>query len=395
MGVKAGLNQLVKEHAPGAFKEFTMKTLFGRKVAIDASMCLYQYLIAVRQQDGQQLTSEDGETTSHLSGMFYRTVRMVENGMKPMYVFDGKPPVLKGGELEKRMLKKQEALSKLEEIKETGTVEELLKHEKRTVRASRQQNEEAQKLLELMGIPYMIAPSEAEAQCAALAKGGKVFAAASEDMDTLCYEPPFLLRHLTVAEARKMPVDQIEYSEVLKGLDMDRSTFVDLCILLGCDYCETIKGVGPVTAFKLIKEHGSLENIVKKSALAEAKELFMNPEITKTASADEVDVKWEEPNVDGLVEFMVQQKGFNEDRIRSGAEKLKKALKGGTQGRLDGFFTVVKSAPAKKEPPIPRTRVRARRRLDVRIGVPNEGCQSYKLNSMKQADIIPSDEKSM
>ncbi|KAF3992127.1 hypothetical protein FT663_01262 [Candidozyma haemuli var. vulneris] len=340
-----------------------MKTLFGRKVAIDASMCLYQYLIAVRQQDGQQLTSEDGETTSHLSGMFYRTVRMVENGMKPMYVFDGKPPVLKGGELEKRMLKKQEALSKLEEIKETGTVEELLKHEKRTVRASRQQNEEAQKLLELMGIPYMIAPSEAEAQCAALAKGGKVFAAASEDMDTLCYEPPFLLRHLTVAEARKMPVDQIEYSEVLKGLDMDRSTFVDLCILLGCDYCETIKGVGPVTAFKLIKEHGSLENIVKwieanpektkykipeNWPWAEAKELFMNPEITKTASADEVDVKWEEPNVDGLVEFMVQQKGFNEDRIRSGAEKLKKALKGGTQGRLDGFFTVVKSAPAKK-----------------------------------------------
>ncbi|PVH16696.1 flap endonuclease 1 [Candidozyma duobushaemuli] len=354
MGVK-GLNQLVKEHAPEAFKELTMKTLFGRKVAIDASMCLYQYLIAVRQQDGQQLTSEDGETTSHLSGMFYRTIRMVENGMKPMYVFDGKPPVLKGGELEKRMLRKAEAQSKLEELKETGTVEELLKHEKRTVRASRQQSEEAQKLLKLMGIPYMIAPSEAEAQCAALAKGGKVFAAASEDMDTLCYEPPFLLRHLTVAEARKMPIDQIEYSEALKGLGMDRSTFVDLCILLGCDYCETIKGVGPVTAYKLIKEHGSLENIVKwieanpektkykipeNWPWAEAKELFMNPRSPS--------VKWEEPDVDGLVEFMVQQKGFNEDRIRSGAEKLKKSLKGGTQGRLDGFFTVVKSSPAKR-----------------------------------------------
>ncbi|KAK8438494.1 Elongation of fatty acids protein 2 [Candidozyma auris] len=362
MGVK-GLNSLVKEHAPDAFKEFTMKTLFGRKVAIDASMCLYQYLIAVRQQDGQQLTSEDGETTSHLSGMFYRTIRMVENGMKPMYVFDGKPPVLKGGELEKRMLKKQEAMGKLEELKETGTVEELLKHEKRTVRASRQQNEEAQKLLKLMGIPYMIAPCEAEAQCAALAKGGKVFAAASEDMDTLCYEPPFLLRHLTVAEARKMPIDQIEYSEVLKGLGMDRSTFVDLCILLGCDYCETIKGVGPVTAFKLIKEHGSLENIVKwieanpdktKYKLpenwpwAEAKELFMNPDITPVTKAEDVELKWEEPDVDGLVEFMVQQKGFNEDRIRSGAEKLKKALKGGVQGRLDGFFTVVKSPSSKK-----------------------------------------------
>ncbi|KAF5209046.1 putative flap endonuclease [Clavispora lusitaniae] len=361
MGVK-GLNQLIKEHAPDAFKEYQLKNLFGRKVAIDASMCLYQYLIAVRQQDGQQLTSEDGETTSHLSGMFYRTIRLVESGLKPMYVFDGKPPVLKGGELEKRLLKRQDALKQIEDLKETGTVEELMKYEKRTVRASREQNDEAKKLLELMGIPYIVAPSEAEAQCAELARAGKVFAAASEDMDTLCYEPKYLLRHLTVAEARKMPIDQIDYEAMLKGLDMDRSTFVDLCILLGCDYCETIKGVGPVTAFKLIKEHGSLDNIVKwiqenpektkykvpeNWPYDEAKQLFMNPEITK---GDEVDVKWNEPNVDGLVEFMVKQKGFSEERIRSGAEKLKKALKGGVQGRLDGFFTVVKSSPAKRKP---------------------------------------------
>lgn len=357
----SGLNQLIKEHAPDALKELTMKNLFGRKVAIDASMCLYQYLIAVRQLDGQQLSSEDGETTSHLLGMFYRTVKIVESGMKPVYVFDGKPPVLKGGELEKRMLKKEEALKQLEELKETGTAEELLKHEKRTVRASRDQNAEAQKLLELMGIPYIIAPSEAEAQCAELARSGKVFAAASEDMDTICYEPPMLLRHLTVAEAKKMPIDQIEYEKVLEGLGMDKSTFVDLCILLGCDYCETIKGIGPVTAFKLIKEHGSLENIVKwiennpdktkykvpeNWPWTEAKELFMNPEL---ASPEDINLKWNEPNVDGLVEFMVQQKGFNEERIRNGAEKIKKGLKGGVQGRLDGFFTVVKLTPSKRK----------------------------------------------
>lgn len=352
---------MIKEHAPGAFKESTVKNLFGRKVAIDASMCLYQYLIAVRQQDGQQLTSEDGETTSHLLGMFYRTIRLVENGIKPVYVFDGKPPVMKGGELEKRLLKREGALKQIEELKETGTVEEIMKYEKRTVRASREQNEEARRLLEMMGIPFILAPSEAEAQCAELARSGKVFAAASEDMDTLCYEPTYLLRHLTVAEARKMPIDQIQYEQVLQGLKMDRSTFVDLCILLGCDYCETIKGVGPVTAFKLIKEHGSLENIVKwindnpdktkykvpeNWPYDEAKELFMHPEITK---GEDVDIKWKDPDVDGLVEFMVKQKGFSEDRIRSGAEKLKKALKSGVQGRLDGFFTVVKLAPAKRK----------------------------------------------
>lgn len=355
---------MIKEHSPGAFKEFTLKNLFGRKVAIDASMCLYQFLISVRQADGQQLTNEDGETTSHLLGMFYRTIRLVENGIKPVYVFDGKPPVLKGGELEKRMLRKEEALKQIENLKETGTADELMKYEKRTVRASREQNDEAKKLLELMGIPFILAPSEAEAQCAELARGGKVYAAASEDMDTLCYEPTQLLRHLTFAEARKMPIDQLTYKEALEGLEMDKSTFIDLCILLGCDYCETIKGVGPVTAYKLIKEHGSIDNIVEwinknpdktkykvpeNWPYKEAKELFMNPEII---NADDVSLKWKEPDVEGLVTFMVNQKGFNEDRIKSGAEKLKKGLKAGVQGRLDGFFSVVKKeSPEKRKAP--------------------------------------------
>lgn len=358
MGVK-GLNQLIKEHSPSAYKEFQLKNLFGRKVAIDASMCLYQFLIAVRQSDGQQLTNEDGETTSHLSGMFYRTIKMVENNIKPVYVFGGKPPVLKGGELEKRLLRREEAQKQKTALGDEGTVEEVLKFEKRLVRVTREQNEEAKKLLQLMGIPCVDAPCEAEAQCAELARGGKVYAAASEDMDTLCYEPPFLLRHLTFSEARKMPIDQIEYKDAIAGLDMTKEQFIDLCILLGCDYCESIKGIGQATAFKLIKEHGSLDNIVEwiknnktKYTLPEnwpfdeARQLFMNPEVT---NASEISLKWKEPDVDGLIEFMVKQKGFSEDRIRSGAEKLKKGLKGGVQGRLDGFFKVVKTDDKKRK----------------------------------------------
>ncbi|CEG68592.1 Putative Flap endonuclease-1 [Rhizopus microsporus] len=98
MGIK-GLNQLISEHAPNAIKCYELKNFFGRKVAIDASMSIYQFMIAVRQQDGQVLQNEEGETTSHLMGMFYRTVRIVENGIKPVYVFDGKPPTLKSGEV--------------------------------------------------------------------------------------------------------------------------------------------------------------------------------------------------------------------------------------------------------------------------------------------------------
>lgn len=335
-------------------------------------MCLYQFLIAVRQSDGQQLTNEDGETTSHLSGLFYRTIRLVENNIKPVYVFDGKPPVLKGGELEKRLLRREEAQKQIDTIKDTGTVADMMKYEKRLVRVSREQNDEAKKLLGLMGIPFVNAPCEAEAQCAELARGGKVFGAASEDMDTLCYEPPQFLRHLTFAEARKMPIDQITYTEAIAGLDLSKEAFIDLCILLGCDYCETIKGVGPVTAYKLIKEHGSLDKIVEyitnnpdKTKFKvpenwpydEARQLFLNPEVTK---ASDVTLKWNEPDVDGLIEYMVKGKGFSEDRIRSGAEKLKKGLKSGVQGRLDGFFLVVPKATEKRKPE-PKTKGKAKK----------------------------------
>ena len=184
-------------------------------------MSIYSFLIAVRS-DGQQLMNESGETTSHLMGMFYRTLRMVDNGIKPLYVFDGAPPKLKSGELAKRFQRKQEANEGLEEAKETGTAEDVEKFSRRTVRVTREHNAECQKLLKLMGIPYIVAPTEAEAQCAVLARAGKVYAAASEDMDTLCFNTPILLRHLTFSEQRKEPIQEIHTDKVLEGLNMER-----------------------------------------------------------------------------------------------------------------------------------------------------------------------------
>jgi flap endonuclease-1 len=185
------------------------------------SMSLYSFLIAVRS-DGQQLTNETGDTTSHLMGMFYRTLRIVENGIKPVYVFDGAPPKLKSGELAKRTARKAEATEAHEEAKETGTAEEVEKFSRRTVRVTREHNAECKKLLKLMGVPYIDAPTEAEAQCAVLARAGKVYAAASEDMDTLCFETPILLRHLTFSEQRKEPIQEIHLDRALEGLNMDR-----------------------------------------------------------------------------------------------------------------------------------------------------------------------------
>lgn len=352
MGIKQ-LYQVISENAPDAIKAGDIKNHFGRKVAIDASMSIYSFLIAVRSE-GQQLMSDTGETTSHLMGMFYRTLRMVDNGIKPLYVFDGAPPKLKSGELAKRTARKTEATEAHEEAKETGTAEDVEKFSRRTVRVTREHNAECKKLLKLMGIPYIDAPTEAEAQCAVLARAGKVYAAASEDMDTLCFEAPILLRHLTFSEQRKEPIQEIHLSRALEGLDMDRAKFIDLCILLGCDYLEPIPKVGPNTALKLIRDHGSLEKVVeyiqndpkKKYVIPEdwpyqdARELFLHPDV-RDANDPECDFKWEAPDIEGLVEFLVKDKGFNEDRVRNGAARLQKNLKTAQQSRLEGFFKPV------------------------------------------------------
>jgi len=355
MGI-LGLSKLVADVAGHAIKENEIKNYFGRKVAIDASMSLYQFLIAIRQQDGgsaQMLTSADGETTSHLMGFFYRTIRMVENGIKPVYVFDGKPPTMKAGELEKRKEKRDQAQEALDKAKEEGNMEEVDKQSKRLVKVGKEHVSECKKLLKLMGVPFVEAPCEAEAQCAELVKGGKVYAAGTEDMDTLTFGTTILLRHLTFSEARKMPIKEFHLAKVLEGFEMDQDRFIDLCILLGCDYVDKIKGIGPKKAIELVKKYGNIECIIENLDTTkyplpvhwpyqEARRLFKEPEVTP---ASDVELKWEKPDEEELVNFMVTEKGFSEERIRNGAKKLLKARQSSTQGRLDSFFKVLPSTP--------------------------------------------------
>ena len=345
------LTQVIQDNCPDAIQSGEIKNQFGRKVAIDASMSIYSFLVAVRS-DGQQLMSDSGSTTSHLMGLFYRTLRMADNGIKPLYVFDGAPPKLKSGELAKRFARKTEAHEAHDEAKETGTAEDVEKFSRRTVKVTREHNEECRRLLTLMGVPFIVAPTEAEAQCAVLARAEKVYAAASEDMDTLTFNSPVLLRHLTFSEQRKMPIQEIHLNRVLEGLGLNMDAFIDLCMLLGCDYLDPIPKVGPNTALKLIKDHKSMEGVIKamregslkgKYAVPDdypwedARELFLHPDV-RDAEDPLCDFKWENPDTDGLVKFLVEEKGFNEDRVRSGAARLGKNLKTQQQSRLEGFF---------------------------------------------------------
>ncbi|MFT7816039.1 flap endonuclease 1 [Arapaima gigas] len=358
MGIH-GLAKLIADQAPSAIKEHDIKSYFGRKIAIDASMSIYQFLIAVRQ-DGNVLQNEDGETTSHLMGMFYRTIRMLESGIKPVYVFDGKPPELKSGELTKRGERRAEAEKLLAQAQETGREQENIdKFSKRLVKVTKQHNDECKKLLTLMGVPYIEAPCEAEASCAALVKAGKVYATATEDMDGLTFGTNVLLRHLTASEAKKLPIQEYHFSRILQDMGLTHEQFIDLCILLGCDYCGTIKGIGPKRAIDLIRQHNSIEEILDNIDLAkhpvpedwlyrEARELFLKPEVVNCAS---IELKWREPDEEGLVQFMCAEKQFSEDRIRNGCKKILKSRQGSTQGRLDTFFTVTGSLSSKRKEP--------------------------------------------
>ncbi|CAF0756094.1 unnamed protein product [Brachionus calyciflorus] len=356
MGIH-GLAKVIADYAPNAIKESEIKNYFGRKIAIDASMCIYQFLIAVRQE-GSNLANEEGETTSHLMGIFYRTIRLLENGIKPVYVFDGKPPQLKGGELQKRQERRAEAQESLEKATEAGDAENVDKFSRRLVKVTKEHGDDCRKLLSLMGVPYVEAPCEAEAQCCALVKAGKIYAVGTEDMDALTFGGNVLLRHLTFSEARKMPIKEFHLDRILAGLEFTQDQFIDLCILLGCDYCDTIKGIGPKRAVELIREHKSIENAIEKLdknkypipenwMFKEARELFIKPDVI---DPETIDLKWSEPDEEGIIQYMCNEKGFSEDRMRNGVKKILKARTTGTQVRLDSFFKVTHTTtPTKRK----------------------------------------------
>jgi flap endonuclease-1 len=214
-------------------------------------------------------------------------------------------------------------------------IEDMDKAAKRTVKVTKVQNEEVKRLIRLMGLPIVEAPGEAEAQCAELVKTGKAFAMGTEDMDALTFGTPILLRKLT--DTKSKTVIEIEVQKVLDELELNYDQFIDLCILCGCDYADTIKGVGPKTALKLIRKYGDIENILEHNPkytfevdLDAVRELFKSPLVSS-----EVELKFVEPDKKGLIEFLVKEKGFSADRVNKIIERISK--KPGNQLTLDSF----------------------------------------------------------
>merc|ERR1711972_640777 len=352
MGIK-GLMKFLQDASPKAIREIGSPQAYtGRILAIDASMCLYQFMIMIRENHSgtyNNLTNEAGEVTSHIIGMLTRTIRLMENGIKPVYVFDGKPPELKLAELAERRAKRDDATANLQTAMESGDQEQILKATKGTVRVTKEQNEQTKQLLRLMGIPVVDAPSEAEATCAALCRDGKVYAAATEDADCLTFGTKVLVRNLMAAESQKKQILEVSLERVLDQLNITMDQFIDFCILCGCDYCDTLKGVGPSTAMRLIIQHGSIEKVLENLDADKVptanfryqavRQFFQECEAVDTSK---IEFKFDEPDFEGLEKFLVEGASFDKTRVDRFIQRLK-AAKGKTKQRpLDSFFGAAK-----------------------------------------------------
>jgi len=316
-----------------------LKSLSGKSIAIDAYNALYQFLAIIRQPDGTPLKDSTGRITSHLSGLFYRTANLVEMDIKVVYVFDGVPPALKEVEIKRRTKVKEEALIKYERALQEGRIEEARTYAQMTSRLKDYMAEDSKRLLTQMGVPWVQAPSEGEAQAAHLAKKGDTNYCASQDYDSLLFGAPTLLRNVTISGRRKLPrkpvyvevvPEIIELDQLLKELNVTREQLIDIGILVGTDFNpEGVKGIGPKTALKLIKQHGSIEKLLPTLKEAEfpaepqrIREIFLNPKVT-----DNYKLTWKDPNVEGVVDFLCRERDFSEERVRKALKKMTEGLR--------------------------------------------------------------------
>jgi flap endonuclease-1 len=322
-----------------------LENLSGKSIAIDAYNALYQFLAIIRQPDGTPLKDSTGKVTSHLSGLLYRTSNLVELGIKPIYVFDGTPPVLKAEEIQRRRQVKVKAAVHYEKAVARGDMVKARMFAQATTSMKDYMKDDAQRLLDLMGLPWVQAPSEGEAQAAHLTKRDDSDYCGSQDYDSLLFGAPKLIRNITISGRRKLPSKNIyidvvpevvELAVVLKECGITYEQLIDVGILIGTDFNPNgIKGLGPKTALKLIREHGTLENALPHIKNAEfphppekIREIFLYPKVS-----DDYTLEWKEPNADGIVNFLVREKDFSEDRVRKALEKMQegtKKLKGKT-----------------------------------------------------------------
>lgn len=330
-----GLN--IREIIPR--KEIKIADLKGKTLCIDAFNILYQFLTTVRQVDGTPLMDKKKRVTSHLSGLFYRNINLLADGLKLIYVFDGEAPQLKAKTYKKRKEAKDMAASRYEEAKQVEDLGAMKRYSSQLIKLNDEMVEESKELLEAMGIAVIQAPSEGEAEAAYMAKKHKeIYAAVSQDYDSLLFGAPKLIRNLTMARKRKtfsgyVEINQelIELDKVLNSLEINLDQLICLGILVGTDYNpKGVPGIGQKKALQLVQKYKQPVLIFKEieeriASLPEEdrfdwKEIF---ELFHKPDVKDFDIKFHKVDEDKIKEILVERHDFSEERVNNQLEKLR------------------------------------------------------------------------
>lgn len=330
--------------------EISIDDLQKKILVFDTSNVLYQFLTSIRARDGSLLQDSHGNVTSHLQGLLLRVSNFLDKGIKPCFVLDGEFPKLKKEETERRKGLKLEANKKYKIAEKRGDIEQMKKYAARTVVLTGELVEEATKLISAFGLPVIQAPSEAEAQAAFIVKKGDAYAAVSQDFDSLLHGTPKLVRNLSIAGKRKkasklsysvVKPEIIDLAENLNNLGIDNNQLIALAMLLGTDYnIGGIKGIGPVNALKLVKEHGTdfgkLFKDVNWDNYFDFEWLEVYYLIKKMPVKEKYELEWKPINKEKIIGLLCDEHDFSEERVSKVIEKLVKEKK--KQVGLDKFF---------------------------------------------------------
>ena len=333
-------------------KEINIEFLKNKVLVVDAPMWLYQFLSSIRQRDGTLLTDSKGQVTSHLMGLMTRISNLAQQNIRLAFVFDGESPKLKHLTLEKRKEIKINAQKNFDMAKEKDDLILMKKYAARTSRLTDGMIGEAKKLVEAFGLPVIDAPSEAEAQASLIVKNNNAFAIATNDADAMLFEAPKIVRNLNMAGKKKktnklsyeaINPDLISLEENLRHLGITQDQLIALAMLIGTDYNSGgIKGIGPKTSLKLVKEHGNnfeaLFNEAKwndffEFSWHEVFDLIKNIPVNKNYH-----LKWTEVNEEKIMKLLVDNHDFSEERVKSQIESLVKTKQKGNQKGLGEFF---------------------------------------------------------
>ena len=313
-------------------KEIELEDLKNKKIAIDASQMLYQFLSSIRQPDGTLLMDSKGNVTSHLMGLSTRITNLMAKNVNLVFIFDGKSPKLKFKEQEGRAIRKIKAKEKLEKATREENIQDMYKYSQQTSRLNEQIIKESKEFIKALGLPVIQSPSEADAQAAFMCERKDVYAVASSDSDALIHGSPRLIRSLTLSTKRKLssgiyvPVkpELIELKEVLQELNLKQDQLIALAILVGTDYNPGgVKGIGPKTALKLIHEYKDFGTLFKELKVDFSwKRIFA---IYKSmAVMKNYQLNFKEPDFEKVKKILVDEHDFNEERVDKLLLKLKK-----------------------------------------------------------------------